>query len=134
MNITYDLKLDATYLEQVQNATLNTEEFGIQQTHGLFGSGEWWQKIETGELRLITLKGKIAKTFMGSMGDWPMFELVNLEGKKSQWTRELNNKNNDAFYSVGKNVEIDYVIQHHKESSFSKETETKCIIQIRVEK
>ena len=71
---------------------------------------------------------------MGSMGDWPMFELVSLDGEKSQWTRELNNKNNDTFYSVGKNVEIDYVIQNHKESSFSKETETKCIIQIRVEK
>ena len=43
-------------------------------------------------------------------------------------------KDDDHLYSVGKKIEIDYVIQHHKESSFSKETETKCVTQIRVEK
>ena len=34
----YDLRDDATFIKQVQEATLNTEHYGIEPTHGLFGS------------------------------------------------------------------------------------------------
>jgi len=35
-----------------------------------------------------TLRGTIGRVYMGSMNDWPEFELVTAEGQKSSWTRE----------------------------------------------
>jgi len=67
---------------------LATKEFGIEPTHGLLGSREWWSEIESGRLRVHTLRGTIGRVYMGSMNDWPEFELVTAEGQKSSWTRE----------------------------------------------
>ena len=134
MRVTYDLRKHAAKIEQIQNATLNSEDFGIQQTHGLFGSDEWWAKITSGELKTHRLRGTISKVYMGSMGgDWPMLEVTDNFGKKSRWTREVNQAEDGLLYVKGKKVEIDYVIQKFKEKSYLGGSETECVIQIRVE-
>ena len=132
MKIIYQLRKDKDYIEAVQRATLNTEQFGIQQTHGLFGSPEWWHKIKMGELPVQHVRGTIIKVYMGSMNDWPEFTMQSENGDASSWTRLANSRELGEHHQVGKNIEIDYVIQRHKPKSWKGESETKIVIEIKI--
>jgi hypothetical protein len=70
---------------------------------------------------------------MGSMGDWPEIRVRSNDGEISQWTREVNVKQQDALYIPGQRIEIDYVLQRHRPKSFDKGGETKIVIEIRVD-
>ena len=133
METAYRLRRNTSFIASVQKATLSTEEFGIEQTHGLFGSAQWWEQISSGKLPLHTLCGVIVERFWGSMGDWPEIRVRNEDGQISQWTREANTKEQDALYIPGQRIEIDYVVQRHRPKSFDKGAETKVVIEIRVE-
>lgn len=132
MKIAYRLKDDAKHIAQVQKATLTTDNFGIEPTHGLFGSPEWWDRVTGGDLSVHTLRGIVTERFMGSMGDWPMIKVRNDAGEESQWTREVNTREQDALYRVGRRIEIDYVLQRHRRKSSDPKAEHKVVIEIRV--
>ncbi len=128
----YRLKNDPERIRHIQRATLTTKEFGIEPTHGLVGSDDWWGQIERGALALQTVRGQISRVYMASMNDWPEFELRSEDGTLSQWTRESNALAFGRYYSPGRRVEIDYVIQHHRRQSFDGGGATKVVIEIRV--
>lgn len=109
----YDLRDDRDYVAAVQMATLTTSEFGIEPTHGLFGSAEWWRRIESGSLPVQTLKGRISRVFMGSMGDWPEFEVTSDDGSTHVFTRLQTppDGGRDGLYEEGRGVEVDFVLQ-----------------------
>jgi hypothetical protein len=73
----YQLKNDAIFIAQLQKATRNTDNFGIEPTHGLFGAQEWWEQIASGKLALHTLRGVIIEQIWGSVGDWPEIKVEN---------------------------------------------------------
>jgi hypothetical protein len=133
MKIAYRLKDNAKHIAQVQKATLTTENFGIEPTDGLFGSAEWWNRIASGELPVHTLRGTITDRFMGSMGDWPEIRVCSETGEKSSWTREVNNREQDALYRIGRRIEIDYVLQRHRKKSSVPNSEHKIVLEIRAE-
>ena len=111
----YSLRKDTQRVEQVQKATLTTKDFGIQPTHGLFGSPDWWRNIENGELPVQTLRGIISRVYMGSMGDWPEFQVASEDnGITESFTRMFHKREQDAAYQVGKKIEVDYVWQKIK--------------------
>jgi|SRR5579859_7057542 len=99
----------------------------------MFGSQEWWKKIHSGDLPAQTTSGVITDVYMGSMGDWPMFAMTTDSGEVLQWTREVNTNEQDALYLVGRRVEVAYVIQRHRPKSWDRGSETKCVIEIRVD-
>jgi hypothetical protein len=123
MKIAYRLRDNPKHIEQVQKATLTTDDFGIEPTGGLFGSPEWWGRIANGELPIHTLRGTITERFMGSMGDWPEIRILSDTGEKSSWTREVNHREQDALYRVGRQIEIDYVLQKHRGKSWARNPE-----------
>jgi hypothetical protein len=133
MKVAYSLKDDPKHIAQVQKATLTTADFGIEPTDGLFGSPEWWDRIANGALPVHTLRGTITERFMGSMGDWPEIRVLSDAGEKSDWTREVNRKEQDALYRVGRHIEIDYVLQKHRGKSSARNPEHKVVLEIRVE-
>jgi len=65
----YDLKNNNHYMEDIQNATLKSDKFGLKITNGLFGSNEWWEAIDRGSIKKYTVEGVITKIFMS--GDLP---------------------------------------------------------------
>jgi hypothetical protein len=130
--ITYRLAADEERIRHIQKATLTTDEFGLQQTHGLFGSREWWSQIADGRLPVSTLRGVISKVYMGSMGDWPEFRMKLTDGSERTWTREAQSRELDSLYTEGAQVEVDYVVQRFKPKSWSGPTETECVTEIRV--
>ena len=133
MRAVYRLREDREQVAAIQRATLETEDFGIEPTHGLVGSEEWWSKIESGELPVITVCGTITRVYMGSMRDWPMFEVSTASGETSEWTREANSVEQSKEYVKGRAAEIDYVIQRHRAKSHDGGGETKVVLEIRVE-
>jgi hypothetical protein len=128
----YRLRDNYQYIKHVQEATLGTKEFGVQQTHGLFGSDAWWQQIASGALPLQIARGHIVSVYMGSMGDWPEFKMLCSDGTERTHTRELNNPQMDSLYRVGASIEIDYVVQHFKQAAYSKGAAHDCVIEIRL--
>jgi hypothetical protein len=135
MIVVYNLKRDEHYVAAVQKATRETKKFGIQETHGLFGSKGWWENIRTGALPIKTTRGVISKVYMGSMNDWPEFKMMTEVGEELTWTRYVNEMDADAAYKEGATVEVDYVVQKHKPGSlaFGGTLDTKCVIEIRIE-
>jgi hypothetical protein len=131
--VTYSLRSDQKKIDQIQKATLETEDFGFQQTHGLFGSRDWWGKVADGTLPVQTARGTISKVYMGSMRDWPEFKMHSSDGMELTWTREAQSKELDELYKEGAEVEVDYVVQSFKPKSWSGAKETECVIEIRVE-
>lgn len=132
MTIVYQLKQDKRRIDQVQRATRTTENFGIEPTHGMFGTDEWWQNIESGRLPIQTLKGRITKVYMGGMGDWPEFKMVNNTGEESSWTRMMHSAEQDDLYRVGAPIEIDFVWKQHRPKSFDHGAKTEQVIEIRI--
>lgn len=133
MKPAYQLKNDTTFIVQVQNATRNTDDFGIEMTHGLFGSQEWWEQIASGKLTLHTLRGVITERFWSGMADWPMIKVESDTGEISDWTRQVNTEEQDALYIPGQRLEIDYVLQRHRPKSVDGGAEIKQVIEVRVE-
>lgn len=111
--VVYELKDDAERIALVQRATLTTRDFGLEPTHGLFGSPEWSRHVETGNLPLQTLKGTISRVYMGSMGDWPEFEMQCDDGSCQSFTRYQTapDGSQDHLYAVGRRIEVDFVWQ-----------------------
>jgi hypothetical protein len=104
--LVYDLREETDLVRQIQEATLNTEEFGLKPEHGLFGSEQWWQAVSSGLIPSICVSGKINRIFMSGMGDWPEVE-INADGEVSRWTRY----GDDNLYEVGRPIEVNYVCQ-----------------------
>jgi hypothetical protein len=112
----YKLRNDSKRIAQIQKATIETGTFGIEPTHGLFGSDEWWANISSGRLQRHTLSGK------------------HDSGERTSWTREVNAKEQDVLYKIGVPIEVDYVLQRHRPGSFDHGAEFKCVLEIRTSK
>lgn len=134
MIVVYNLKADQPFIDQVQRATRLTKNFGIEPTDGMFGSDEWWERIESGSLPVQTLKGTIKEVYMGSTGYCPEFKMVSEAGEESRWSRMVHSAEQDRFYRVGARIEIDYVLQRLRTKSFfSPGAEVIEIVAIRID-
>ena len=133
MTTVYELRLDTDFIAHVQKATRTTQEFGIEPTHGLFGSPEWWEHISSGTLPVHHLRGTISRVYMGSMNDWPEFTFRSEAGEESNWSRYGNSPALAAHYAVGRSIELDYVLQRHRPKSFDGGAEHKIPIEIRIQ-
>jgi hypothetical protein len=132
VTVVYRLKDDTQAIALVQQATLLTKDFGIQQTHGLVGSPEWWDNIKNGNLPLQTMKGTISRVFSGSLNDSPEFEVTSNDGEKENFTRECNSSELDNEYQTGRKVEVDYVWQQLKNEQTHR-VRIKFVIEIRID-
>jgi hypothetical protein len=132
----YDLRQDHDYVAAVQKATLTTDEFGIEPTNGLFASPEWWRRVESGDLPMQTPKGKVTRVFMGSMGDWPEFEMQGHDGSLVIFTRYQNAPDGSAdhLYVVGGEIEVDFVWQQFRQKApeWGLPKEQRSVIAIRI--
>lgn len=109
MHTVYRLREDRQHIAAVQWVTLNGG--GLEQTHGLLGSEEWWKRIEAGELPLHTIHGTLSYVYMSGHNDFPECEVTSGSGERTQWPRY----GEDSWYQVGNSIEIDYVVQRYKQ-------------------
>jgi hypothetical protein len=129
----YQLRRDKQRIEAGQKATLTSWKFGIMRTHGVFGSDEWWQKINSGRLHVYRLSGVIKQLYTGGMRDTPEFTMRSDTGEESSWLRWANSSELNNFYTAGCRIEIDYVLQRHRFfSDLSCLKRHKVVIEIRL--
>ena len=107
----YDLSDDEELVTKVQNATLNTTDFGLVPEIALYGSTEWWEAISNGLIQKHEVEGVIASVFSSGDSNWPQFE-VDANGEKTVWTRFGDH----GLYEVGRRVKLEYVVQKPKKS------------------
>lgn len=107
----YLLADDAKRIGQIQKATLETKDHGLALDHGLFGSDDWWDAIERGDLPLNTVCGTITAVAMTSMNDYPSFKMLADDGSVTDWlTREsAPDFRRDQRYRVGQRIIRTYV-------------------------
>ena len=53
--------------------------------------------------------------------------MIQATGDKSSWTREVDNREQDALYRIGRRIEIDYVFQRHRHKSSVPNAEHKIV-------
>jgi hypothetical protein len=96
----------------VQEGTLISGDFGIEPTHGLFGSAECWNHFRDGTLPAHRAEGIISRVYMeGGYNDWPTFDVGAEDAKESTWTQHVSDSDYASVYTVGRPIEIDYVVQ-----------------------
>jgi hypothetical protein len=130
----YSLKYDVKRTANIERASLGSDGCGYEQTHGLFGSPEWWQQIEAGSLPIHTFSGVITRTYMGSMNDWPACEVTSDAGEVREWTREAQDATLAQLCRVGARIEIQYVIQRFRREFLpGQKMDSECVISIAIE-
>jgi len=107
----YDLAQDKELVSKVQQATMQTKDYGLVPEVALYGSKDWWEAIEKGVIQKHEIVGTISRVYMSGHNDWPEFE-IDSDGEKSSWTRV----GSDDFYEVGRRIKLVYVVQKAKKS------------------
>jgi hypothetical protein len=131
----YDLRHDHQRIRWVQEATKITKDLGLEPTHGLFGSAEWWRNIESRRLPLIQASGNITDIYSVGEAEHPEFTMVDNAGIESSWTREANRTEDDDLYLIGRRVEVDYVLQRRRLdlTDLGIDLTEKCVVCVRIE-
>jgi hypothetical protein len=133
LHTVYDLREDTRRIDAIQTATLTTPGYGLRQVPALFASPEWWDKLRTTDLPVITVSGVIDDVYWGSMGDWPECKVRSVSDEVTTWTRE----GDVSRYVKGLRIEIEYVVQWSKEDAplvvSGLTSESKIIVSVRIE-
>jgi hypothetical protein len=131
----YDLHDDHQRIRWMQEATMTTRDFGLEPTHGLFGSADWWLNIERGNLLAHRYSGTITNIYDLGEGDHPQFSMVDDIGVETIWKREVNYTEDDDLYAVGRRAEIEYVFQRTRLdlTDLGIDQTEKCILSVRID-
>jgi hypothetical protein len=131
----YDLHEDHQRIRWMQEATMTTKDFGLEPTHGLFGSADWWQNIAQGYLATHYISGIITNIYNFGEGDHPEFSMVDESGIETTWKREVNRAEEDDFYVIGRMVELEYVLQRTRIdlTDLGIDQTEKCVLSVRID-
>ena len=131
----YDLRQDHQRIGWMQEATLTTRDVGLEPTHGLFGSRNWWRNIESGRLPVFKTAGVIAEIYNVGEGDFPEFTMRDGDAIESTWKRELNCVEDDDLYVIGRRVELEYVLQRARMdlADLGIDQTEKCVLALRID-
>jgi len=121
----YSLAKDVKKIAAIQEATLNTDKYGVSTNHGLFGSNEWWNSISSGSLETRTVEGEISRVYMTGHNDFPQFD-IDSDGVVTSWIREGKEK----LYLKGSQIKLEYVLTKNRFDH----TESPTIINVYVSK
>ena len=99
----YELSRDRTYLERLQLASVESNEFALDSSHGLPGSKQWWKAVRDGSIPTLSVEGKVVDVRVS--GNWPEFE-IDAEGTLTTWCLEGDIRS----YRIGQRARVDYVV------------------------
>jgi hypothetical protein len=131
----YELRRDHQRIRWLQEAAMTMRDVGLEPTHGLFGSSEWWRNIESGRLPVFKSSGVITEIYNVGDGDFPEFTMVDGDGIESSWKREANCPEDDELFVVGRRVQLNYVLQRARMdlADLGIDQTEKCVLTLRVD-
>ncbi|MGA2605316.1 MAG: hypothetical protein ABSG14_13915 [Verrucomicrobiia bacterium] len=65
--VVYDIRRDAEGLKLKQEASLASGWGGLEITHGLIGTPEWWSAVEAGKFKVETFVGVLRSAAAGDV-------------------------------------------------------------------
>lgn len=125
----YDLTEDRQFIELVQRASRDSGPFGLEQKPALFGSPEWWQAIESGEVPKHWVEGVVERPLWTGMNDFPEVEIREDSGVVSRWVRW----GDPSQYSKGRRVRLCWVMQHANEDMAGLGLDQQQVLEVWVE-
>jgi hypothetical protein len=131
----YDLRKDHQRMSWLQEATTTTRHVGLEPTHGLFGSRNWWRNIELGRLPVFGASGVITEVYHIGEGDFPEFTMIDDDSIETSWKREANRAEDDDLYVIGRRVELTYVLQRARMdlADLGLDQMEKCVLSLRID-
>jgi hypothetical protein len=131
----YDLRKDHQRIRWMQEAVMTTRDVGLEPTHGLFGSRDWWRNIELGRLPVFRSSGRITDVYNVGEGDFPEFSMVDVDGIETSCKREANCTEDDDLYVIGRRVELAYVLQRARMelADLGMDQTEKCVLTLRID-
>lgn len=112
-----ELKGDPAYVRDVQSLSLDNDRplTGLKPTHGLFGSDEWWESINSGRIRTVHVKGTIRELiFAGQDARWGdsvnSFKLEKEDGSSVLEGIYVQEKVDRKLFRVGAKVSCWYAL------------------------
>jgi hypothetical protein len=130
--VVYSLRDDTATIRRIQDATLGTRYMGLQQTHGLLGSEEWWAHIAAGTLPLNTCRGRISVPRIAILPNRVAFAMRSDDGHDWTWPRTANSVALEGLYVPGAAIEVDYVRQWLKKTPGLDAFEADQVVEIRI--
>jgi hypothetical protein len=125
----YDLAKDQEYMERVQHAAISWIPESGGQGRPMFGSPEWWNTVESGELESHWVTGSIRRPLWTGMNDFPEVEVEEESGRVSLWAR----RGNVTEYSKGRGIRIRWVTQKRKKPSKDMAEEMTIVVEVWLE-
>jgi len=111
----YDLQQDSQRIAHMQRASQADGPVGLENTHGLIGTKEWWDSIQHGALKVHRAEGVVSGFWPGQGGGGPAeFELREPSGSTSRWLCEVEPKAAERAFRLGRAVAVEYVLQRLK--------------------
>jgi len=131
----YDLRKDHQRISWLQEAATTTRHVGLEPTHGLFGSRNWWRNIELGRLPVFQASGVITEVYHIGEGDYPEFTMIDGDGIETSWKREANCTEDDDLYVIGRRGEVTYVLPRARMdvANLGLEQTEKCVLSLRID-
>lgn len=117
--LSYELEINPEHMALTQALTLDQSRpgMGLNGTHGLFGSREWWDSIEQGRIPLLFLSGIIKRAYVAGQ-DPSRFnnsiELQLTDGSTQDIGIYVNNKKDARLFKAGSFVSIVYALDEFK--------------------
>jgi len=139
MKTIYHLRKDAEHIAKAQAASLSPKPFGLNATHGLFCSEEWWENIEAGVIPRIQKTGTITRIFRAGMhNESQCFEMVCQDGGKFEHDCIAANRKDRKLYRVGVRIELTFVESELKRPVLYTDgrianTHSSSLIEVRIE-
>jgi len=114
-----DLKANPEHVRIVQELTLNKDRplMGLAGRHGLFGSREWFENMQSRRMKVDCVSGKILRTYFAgqdSRGPDNCFELELSDGTLHQESIYVSDRKDARLFRVGSTVAIAYAYDELK--------------------
>ncbi|WP_416772948.1 hypothetical protein ACMGT0_13210 [Pseudomonas sp. RHF3.3-3] len=134
-----DLKRNPDRVALTQALTLNPNKpfLGLNGTHGLFGSEEWWKNIEERKIPLLLVSGIVKKVYFAGQDSSTgvnSFSLLLDDGSvRDESIYSATAKEDRKLFVVGAKVQIAYVLDELKPGAVSgNETHVETVLEMAI--
>lgn len=84
-SVVYDIRNDSEALSDIATASLSQGRLGLVMTHGIVGSTQWWDEVQSGHVEVFTFVGVILRVDGGPMGDSAIVRIEGSSGEIMSW-------------------------------------------------
>jgi threonine dehydrogenase-like Zn-dependent dehydrogenase len=115
-----EVELAPQTVEKAQRLTLDRSrpKMGLKGRHGLFASPEWWKNVENGTIDILRIQGQVVDVYAAGPDATALPDMIDIaapDGTVVSAGIYVNDPNDVALYTVGRQVELVYALDELKD-------------------